>query len=173
MFRKSIDNQLVVAASCGEPEDICLLLDDGVPIDLPNEDGDTALIVAASWGHLDIVSLLLDRRAAIDHQDHNGDTALIEAARDGELESVRLLLDRGAVIDHKNKLDNTALTEATHEGHSKIVELIVKQVENQKEEIKSFFSGNSSTGFFLPRVVIESVLNPYLELELSPQPRKP
>ena len=67
------------------------LLDDGVNVDLPNENGNTALILASLKGHLPIVKALLEKHAKTDVQNDQNKTALDVAKENGHTEILRLL----------------------------------------------------------------------------------
>jgi hypothetical protein len=68
------------AAAEGRPVAVELLLDLGVPIDLPGQMGGTPLHHAAWWGHGDVVALLLERGADPHRLNDDGSTALAAAA---------------------------------------------------------------------------------------------
>ncbi len=85
------------AASKGELATVRTLLDQGVPVDSPDEYGATALARAADKGHVEIVKLLLERGAKVDAADtFYESTPMTWAAYNGHAEVVKLLIAGGA-----------------------------------------------------------------------------
>ena len=57
------------AAERGDIDEVCRLLDSGVPVDELDDGDETALHGAAAFGHAEVVRLLLERGAAVDQTD--------------------------------------------------------------------------------------------------------
>lgn len=74
------------------------LLDNGIDVNLRDENGMTALIQASSQGHTDIVRLLLERGAAVNARTKDGWSALMEAALYDFTDIFKLLVEHGADI---------------------------------------------------------------------------
>ncbi|MEU8395629.1 ankyrin repeat domain-containing protein [Nonomuraea sp. NPDC048892] len=89
---------LVVAATCGESEEVGRLLAAGVSPDAPGDDGGTALYWAAVQGYAAIVRTLLAAGADPGKESGAEDEGLplCAAACCGHLDAVTALLDRGA-----------------------------------------------------------------------------
>lgn len=85
---------LHVVAVWGDVDAARILLDAGVEIDLPGEDGFTALHEAIQQGHAEMARLLLKRGADPARTQQWGDNALQLAEISGRLEIVEML--RGA-----------------------------------------------------------------------------
>jgi ankyrin repeat protein len=81
------------AAAAGIVERVARLLDEGFPVDTPDEVGSTALHRAAMSDRTDVVRLLLERGASVDARNVRGTTPLLLAHK---LDVVQLLLAAGA-----------------------------------------------------------------------------
>ena len=104
--RKRFNNELVIAASLGDLDEVNRLLDeDSSNIDTPDRDGQTPLLIATDKGRLEVSTLLLDRGSqAIDMPTNTGNTPLYTASAMGHIEVARLLIDCGSqAIDTPNK----------------------------------------------------------------------
>lgn len=71
------------AALGGHDSLLAHLLNDGCPMDSPDDMGSTPLILAASAGREDVVKILLTRGADINHQNNQGHSALQYASSKG------------------------------------------------------------------------------------------
>jgi ankyrin repeat protein len=80
----------------GRTADLVSYVDQGVPVDLTNDGGDSLLMLAAYHGHADTVAALLDRGADPDRANDRGQTPLAGAVFKGEEAVVRALLAAGA-----------------------------------------------------------------------------
>jgi ankyrin repeat protein len=108
----------------GRNDVLCLLLEEGLPLD-HCVDKLSLLFHAARDGLDATVRLLLDRGADIHAKNWYGLTALHLAAGRGHEATVRLLLDRGANIHAKNYEDRTALHLAALDGLDATVRLLL------------------------------------------------
>ena len=96
-----------------------LLLNNGVPVDVRDEENSTPLITAAAYGQRELFELFLERGADINATDKYGNTALIAAACEcaqatmpSTCEIVQTLIERGADINARNRQGRTALMNA-------------------------------------------------------------
>ena len=71
---------LLVAASIGDLQQVRALLEKGADINQQFSNGASALVVASQNGHIAIVRALLDRGAKVDQQVEDGVTALVSAS---------------------------------------------------------------------------------------------
>lgn len=85
-------------------------LDDGVPIDVREQDNlqlyQTALHHAARNGRVETCQALIDRGAEVDARNSRRQTSLHETAQQGTFGPCRLLIQRGAdvnALDHRNR----------------------------------------------------------------------
>ncbi len=101
-------DDLVKAASTGNLSRVLALIEEGVDVDLKNNNGTTALIASIDEGHEEIVHALLDKGANVD-QAKNGVTALIMASSLGQETIVQALLTKGAQVNLKDDFGGTAL----------------------------------------------------------------
>ncbi|MBU0581296.1 MAG: ankyrin repeat domain-containing protein [Candidatus Margulisbacteria bacterium] len=101
------NNILLIAAQEGYPENIKFLLDKGLPLEVTNNNGETALHLARV--HAAAIELLLDRGANIEARDNEGETPLHKAVRYQSLDAVKVLLDKGARVNIRNNKGETPL----------------------------------------------------------------
>ena len=99
-------------------------LDNGMPVNARDVQGNTPLILAAAYSDAACVKLLLDRGADVNAANQAGGTALMRAAHDYEMS--RLLVSCGANVNARSALGNTALILAARPADShKMVELLL------------------------------------------------
>jgi ankyrin repeat protein len=94
--RPPLEDQLIEAICCGDPEELEHALRDGASVTWNDEQGLTALGFAAHQGELRMARRLLDAGADVNHADNDGATPLIWAVQGKHIEMVRLLIERGA-----------------------------------------------------------------------------
>lgn len=109
-------NALQYAAERGSKKIIHLLLDQGIPVDVEDEMGNTPLSSAVSFSYRNCVKLLLKMGANPNHQDKYGDTPLHNMVNletfslfGPSIAIVKLLLDHGANLGIRNNKYKTAL----------------------------------------------------------------
>lgn len=100
---RSVDEDLVIAASKGDSEQIRALLKKGANPNVVAVDGWTPLTAAASEGHPETVQILLRSGAKIDAPEGGGNTALFWAAFYNHTDVIQSLLSKGADINKKSK----------------------------------------------------------------------
>lgn len=89
-------DRLFELARAGRTERLARYLDDGVPVDLSDERGDTLLMLAARHGHAGTVRALAARGADPERPNDRGRRPLEGAVFEREAEVVRALLEAGA-----------------------------------------------------------------------------
>ncbi|QCU77782.1 ankyrin repeat domain-containing protein [Citricoccus sp. SGAir0253] len=92
-------NSLFDLARAGEAEALLSAVDQGVPVNLANHNGDTLLILATYNNHPALVRALLERGADVHRLNARGQSALACAVFVQNEESVRALLAAGADPD--------------------------------------------------------------------------
>jgi uncharacterized protein len=92
-------NSLFDLARAGESEQLLSAVDQGVPVNLANHNGDTLLILATYNNHPRLVRALLERGADVHRVNQRGQSALACAVFVQNEESVRALLNAGADPD--------------------------------------------------------------------------
>jgi uncharacterized protein len=83
----------------GKAAELAGYVDEGIPVNLTNDKGDSLLMLAAYHGHAELVSVLLERGADADQTNDRGQTPLAGAVFKGEDAVVRVLLAAGADPD--------------------------------------------------------------------------
>ncbi|MEU6856041.1 ankyrin repeat domain-containing protein [Rothia kristinae] len=89
-------NQVFDLARDGRVEELAALLEQGIPVNLTNANGDTLLILAAYREQPGVVRLLLERGADVDRLNDRGQTALVCAVFRNHEPIARMLLEAGA-----------------------------------------------------------------------------
>ena len=85
------------------------LIDNSIPMDVPNKYGVTPLTYAVSQGHINIYNYLLNKGAKVTRIDTAGNNLLHKAAMSGSVEIAKLLLSNGLNINSKNNSGATPL----------------------------------------------------------------
>ena len=119
---------LLGAAYMGQLDEIQRLVgQNGVTVDVEDEDGCTPLIHAAREGHLDIVRCLVEAKANVEATDDEGNTAIILAAKVGEMNMVQYLVKEArANLEETNDKGQTALIEAAQNGDLDVVQCLLE-----------------------------------------------
>ena len=99
------------------------LLDAGLPVDTPDNDGITALAWTAISNRLEMAKLLIERGADVNHVDKLGMTPLLYAASIdyGNSAMIDLLLKNGAKLDARTPDGLTSLALARKYNHTHLV----------------------------------------------------
>ena len=87
---------LISAVKTGDTESVVELLDEGVPVDIKDDEGLSLLHWAAQGGHVTTMRLLIRRGCNVDSVDDKGITPLHLAAAMGQTKSVRELIRKRA-----------------------------------------------------------------------------
>lgn len=101
---------IVRAGSQGAIGTILDLLDSGTPIDLTDDNGDTALTAAAV--HPGVVKVLAKRGADLSHRNGEGKTAYMIAAASNRVRMVETLTEVGSPIDEPEELEGLTQMQA-------------------------------------------------------------
>ena len=80
----------------GETERLAAYVDQGVPVDLNDPDGNTLLMLAAYHDHVDTVAALVERGADVNRLNDRGQSPLAGAVFQASAGVVRVLVDAGA-----------------------------------------------------------------------------
>lgn len=84
----------------GDEAKLLMLLDQGLPANLTNENGDSFLILAAYNDHTSLAQTLLNRQADVNWANQRGQTALTCAVFKQNIPLIKLLLQAGADPHH-------------------------------------------------------------------------
>jgi ankyrin repeat protein len=101
---------IVHAGSQGALGTILDLLESGTPIDMTDDDGDTALTAAVV--HPGVVKVLAKRGADLSHRNHDGKTAYMIAAASNRVRMVETLQAVGSPIDEPAELEELTQMQA-------------------------------------------------------------
>ena len=144
MPKKPIDeiglrNKLLEAASLGDLSALEVIIrifkENGLDVNVADDQGNTALQQATVNNRLDAVKILLKAGVNIDQKGYDGNTALMLAAYLKKIEILKALLKAGAKINEENKYGYTALTACTVE-HGDIVKLLLSAGADPKHPIR-------------------------------------
>lgn len=83
----------------GRTAELSGYVDEGFPVNLANDKGDSLLMLAAYHGHAELVQMLLERGADANQANDRGQTPLAGAVFKGDGEVVRALVAAGADPD--------------------------------------------------------------------------
>lgn len=92
-------NSLFDYARDGKVLALSSAIDQGIPVDLTNHNGDTFLILASYRQQAAVVEALLERQAAVNVLNHRGQSALTSAVFMQDQAIAKKLLDAGADPD--------------------------------------------------------------------------
>lgn len=101
------------------------LLNQGLPANLRNEQGDSLLMLAAYHGHAEVVRALLRAGADAELANDRGQTPLAGASFKGYLDVVLALLDGGAAVQGHGPDGRTALFTAAMFNRLEVVRLLL------------------------------------------------
>lgn len=160
-----------------------LTISQGVPIDEPNNEGNTHLLTTAKVGNLKTVKLLVDTGANINRVNNLGQNAVLMAARNNGTsdEIVRYFVERGVNYFLKDKNGNNALSLAADVGNLPSVKylyskgLSIESADNDGETalmLASFKHFFKTAEYLLekgasPRVVTNNGLNALHQVGIS------
>jgi uncharacterized protein len=113
------------AARSGDAGQLAQWLQQGLPANLRNENGDSLVMLASYHGHADAARLLLEHGADPDICNKRGQVPLAGAVFKGDVDMVRLLLDHGVRVDGAGPDGRTALMMAAMFDRTEMVELLL------------------------------------------------
>lgn len=105
-WMKAVSRGFLAYARAGDVQKVQMAIEEGVDLNVTDEEGNTALMLAAGPGHDEVVELLLSSGADIEARNRAGETALMRANSD---KVVRRLLLNGANVGARNSEAKTAL----------------------------------------------------------------
>ena len=103
------EGDILDAVQCGDIATVKKFLDEGVPVDLTDEEGWSLLHHAAALGQIKVINLLRERGCRVDLIDNEGHTPLHYAATNGDIETIRLLIAMGSNVNSVDNKGNTPL----------------------------------------------------------------
>jgi hypothetical protein len=116
------------AVQSGNIDSVTAYIDQGVDVNVQDQDGVTAIIIAAINNDYKIIELLLEHGADVNIKTNDGATALSFAAMEGSELAAEKLIEHGANLnEQENSKGDTPIMLAIKESHSEIVKLLYKQ----------------------------------------------
>ena len=103
------EGDILDAVQSGDIGTVKKFLDEGVPVDLTDEEGWSLLHHAAALGQVKVINLLRERGCRIDLIDNEGRTPLHYAATNGDIETIRILIEMGSYVNSVDNEGNTPL----------------------------------------------------------------
>jgi len=105
------------AASSNDAVNVLKILDQGIDIEVRNQDGATALLIATHNNAVAAARILIDAGADVNAMNHIQDSPYLYAGAEGKLEILKMTLEHGADLSSINRYGGTALIPAAHHGH--------------------------------------------------------
>lgn len=105
-------------------------VDEGVPVDLTDSDGNTLLMLAAYHGHAELVQALVERGADPGRLNDRGQSPLAGAVFNGSAPVVRVLVEAGA---DPTAGDPSAVQAAYAFGQEELVDLLDRRLPDEGE----------------------------------------
>ena len=103
------EGDILDAVQSGDIASVKKFLDEGVPVDLTDEEGWSLLHHAAALGQVEVINLLREKGCHVDLIDNEGCTPLHYAATNGDIETIRLLIAMGSNVNSVDSEGNTPL----------------------------------------------------------------
>ncbi|XP_036072910.1 ankyrin-3 isoform X5 [Oryzias melastigma] len=119
------------AARAGNLEKALDYLQNGVDINICNQNGLNALHLASKEGHVEVVAELIKQGANVDAATKKGNTALHIASLAGQTEVVKELVSNGANVNAQSQNGFTPLYMAAQENHLDVVQLLLDNGSSQ------------------------------------------
>ena len=108
-MEKQPEGDILDAVQSGDIATVKRFLDEGVPVDLTDEEGWSLLHHAAALGQVEVINLLREKGCSVDLIDNEGRTPLHYAATNGDIEIIRLLIAMGNNVNSVDNEGNTPL----------------------------------------------------------------
>jgi len=120
-------DECLLAAECGDSEEMRRCINTGAPLESRNHDKETALIVASRGGYVECLRALLEGGADLQACDSNGSTALMAATSQGQLGCIRFLIGKGVDLEACRQDGSTAVAIAAEKGDEECLRLLLDQ----------------------------------------------
>ena len=108
-IEQQTEGDILDAVQSGDIATVKKYLDEGVPVNLTDEEGWSLLHHAAALSQVDVINLLHEKGCRVDLIDDEGRTPLHYAATNGDIETIRLLLAMGSSVNSVDYEGNTPL----------------------------------------------------------------
>ncbi|MCP4647832.1 MAG: ankyrin repeat domain-containing protein [bacterium] len=134
--RERFRKKLFKAAVSGSIEEVCNMLDNGIPPDIEDDVGTPFFMRVAERGRTALLKETISYVKSVDMRDSNKNTILMACAECGHTESVRMLLNLKGKnrpnLNARNRNNQTAMMLAAWEGNLDEVELLCEAGANHK-----------------------------------------
>ncbi len=136
--KKDNENKLINFVKQQRFGEVAKLIQEGVNLNIKDDNGETLLMIATDRNNSDIVDLLLNANNGADTEikDKNGETVLVRAIRNGYVDIVDLLINHKANKNVKNK-DNKTVPEMVFEYKNKNISEMDKKYSEILKEIQN------------------------------------
>ena len=131
------EGDILDAVQSGDIATVTKYLDEGVPVDLTDEEGWSLLHHAAALGQVEVINLLREKGCCVDLIDNEGRTPLHYAAMNGDTVTIRLLIAMGSNVNSVDNEGNTPLKWSVMCEENAAIEELTKHggtVENEEME---------------------------------------
>ncbi|MDR3490538.1 MAG: ankyrin repeat domain-containing protein [Gammaproteobacteria bacterium] len=119
------NNSLHLASENNDIHAIHMLLKNGVNVNMPNLNQETALFTAVNYSRYDVVNLLLTHGAQVNAINIHHKISLHYAAENNDLEIAETLLQHNSLVDHADKSNKTPLVYAVEQNHILIIKTLI------------------------------------------------
>lgn len=116
-----MNDQLILSAANGDTDKVLALLQNGININVTDQNGRTAVLAATYNNQVDTVKVLIEHGADINIRDNNLENVLLHAGASGYLEIVKLAIVAGADTKLTNRFGGIAIIPAAERGHVEVV----------------------------------------------------
>ena len=123
-------NKVFDAVRNGDADALKQWLEQGLPANLRNHNGDSLLMLACYHGHMDAVKMLLEHGADTELLNERGQSPLAGVAFKGYTELVPVLLSHGAKVDGHGEDGRTPLLIAAMFNRTDIMEIVLRDGAN-------------------------------------------
>ncbi|MDA8485224.1 ankyrin repeat domain-containing protein [Pseudomonas resinovorans] len=121
----SAAQRLLQAAGAGDLGSVDSLLQQGVPVDVRDGQGNTPLLLATAANQVDVARRLIEAGADVNLQNRMQDSAYLLAGASGHQQILELTLAHGADLRSTNRFGGTALIPACERGHVDTVRTLI------------------------------------------------
>lgn len=128
---------IIENAKIGNLQKVKEEIENGIDINIINDNGYTALILAASYGKLEVVKYLIEKGANIESTDKNGGTPLYYSFDGSNLKIIKYLVEKGANLNVKSNSGWSPLHRVASTGTVEIAKYLVSKGANIEVKTKT------------------------------------
>jgi serine/threonine-protein phosphatase 6 regulatory ankyrin repeat subunit B len=120
-------SMLHIVAEMGDKKLAKTLMDKGMDINIPDEEGLTPLHYAVIYNQIDVAEVFIKGKSNLDFGDDEGKTPLHHASLYGRMYLAEMLIEEGADINHKNLYEKTPLHYVGLYGNTNLTKLLLEK----------------------------------------------